>query len=159
MIEIEFLPKKGIPFIDFGTDRKEVQRIMISQYGASDPVARSENTDCYFENSLQFSFEEDNSLSFIEASTPPPVGVKLLGMDTWKISGRKLLNFLKTKDEINLKLSEGGESPIFKNYIITLWDLDKQYDHFGGFTKKKWGTIGIGDERYYKAISEIFEED
>ncbi len=143
-----------MPGIPFGSPRDEVRRAMATDISAGPPQPRGDDTDCYYENSLQFSFE-DGTLSFIEAAAPPPVAIKLMGIDTWKINGAELRRALDGLDAINEAVSEDGHNPIYRNNIITLWDLDIQYDHLGGGKQEKWGAIGIGDERYYKAICAI----
>jgi hypothetical protein len=87
---VEFIPKKGVRFlfesdkrsIEFGMPRDTVRQIMMDDYSCAEPTARSASTDCYFDNSLQFSFEQDQTLSFIEAASPPPIGVKLFHLHT-----------------------------------------------------------------------------
>jgi hypothetical protein len=154
---IEFTPKKGILHINFGMSMDTVKEIMKTKYNADKIDPKGDRTYCYFKNSLQFSFEEDNTLSFIEAYSPPPVGIRLLSINTWEIDGNELLDRLNKVDTINEAISEGGSNPIFQNNIIALWDLAEQYDHIGGYKHKKWGAIGIGDERYYKSICDIYK--
>ena len=156
MITVEFIPRRGIRHIDFGMSRAKVKELMKSKYNAGKPESKGEDTDCYFENSLQFSFEKDDTLSFIEVYSPPPVRVILLGINTWEIPGEELFNMLSKVDVMNETISEGGSNPIFQNNIITLWELDEQYDALGGHKMKKWGSIGIGDHRYYQQICDIY---
>src|SRR5687768_15600020 len=61
MRTIEFIPKKGILHIDFGMARDKVKQIMKSKYDEGKSEPKGDNTDCYFESSLQFSFEKDNT--------------------------------------------------------------------------------------------------
>jgi hypothetical protein len=152
---VEFIPKIGIPHVPFGATRKDVRKVLSKLYSAGTPKPRGTETDCYFKNSLQFSFEQDDTLSFIEAAAPPPIYVELLGIKTWEVSGTELLERLKEIDSIKMEISAGGANPIFLNNWIALWDLDDQYDHVGGQKNPKWGAIGIGDRRYYEAICEI----
>jgi hypothetical protein len=154
---IELIPKKGISHINFGMTRNEVQTVMIEKYNSGAPEKRDEETDCYFENSLRFSFESDDTLSFIEICSYPPIGVKILGINTWEIDGKELLKILNEKDTINEKISEGGSNPIFEDNVIALFELDEQYDVIGDFKGEKWAAIGIGDARYYESICQIYE--
>lgn len=154
---IELIPKVGIEHIKFGMTRADVRSIMIAKYDAGYPEERNDETECYFENSLQFSYENDDTLSFIEISSYPPIGVKILGINTWEIDGKELLELLKEKDTMNEKISEGGYNPIFQDNIITLYELDEQYDVVGGFKGEKWAAIGIGDSRYYKSVCMIYD--
>jgi len=154
---IELIPKKGIEHIHFGMSRDEVRSIMMDKYNAGAHEERSEETDCYFEYSLQFSYEIDNTLSFIEISSYPPIAVKILGINTWEIEGKELLEFLKEKDTMNEKISEGGHNPIFQENIIALYELDEQYDVIGEHKGEKWATIAIGDSRYYESVCMIYE--
>jgi len=154
---IELLPKKGIEHIHFGMTRDEVRSIMQDKYKAGKAEKRNEETETYFESSLQFSFEPDETLSFIEVASFPPIAVRILGINTWEIDGKELLALLKEKDQVNEKISEGGHNPIFQENIIALYELDEQYDVIGKFQGEKWATIGIGDERYYEAVCMIYE--
>ena len=152
---IELIPHKGIKHINFGISRDEVQSIMTEKYNSEAPIKRNDETECYFENSLQFSYESDNTLSFIEVASNPSIGVRIFDINTWEIDGNELLHLLNQKDTINEAISEGGHNPIFKENIITLYDLDEQYYECGIVTGEKWGSIGIGDKRYYNSICEI----
>jgi len=152
---VEFIPKYGIPDVSFGSSRQHVRKVLTKKYTAGSPMPRGTETDCYFKNALQFSFEDDDTLSFIEAAAPPPIYVVLLGINTWEIDGAELLERLKKIDSIRDEISEGGANPIFRDNWIALWDLDQQYDRVGGEKNRKWGAIGIGDRRYYEAICKI----
>jgi hypothetical protein len=155
-IIIELIPNVGLSDIHFGLNRIEVRKKMYDLYGTSEYKLRNENTDCYFRNSLQFSYEGDNTLSFIETASPPPIFVRIYDINTWEIPGDKLFNLLKEKDSINTEISGNGSNPIFENIHVTLWDLDMQYDHIGNCKTPKWGAIGIGDDRYYESICSIY---
>lgn len=156
-IIIELIPKVGIPPITFGTSRETVRQIMMDQY-AEQPSPRSKgpDTDAYFDGCLQFFFEKDQTLSFIECwnSNRRTHAIKILDFNTWEVSGKELLEGLKAIDKIDISISDEDE-PIFMDNIIALWGLDEQYDHFDNWKTPKWGAIGIGDDRYYQAIREI----
>lgn len=156
---IELIPRVGIHGIPFGSSRAHVRLTMELKYGGGEPSPRSSQTDCYFENSLQFSFEDDDTLSFIEVASPPPVYAVILGIRTWEIDGAELLSALSKVDVVRNEISEGGASPIFRKTWIGLWDLNNQYDHVGAQDKEKWGAIGIGDRRYYESICKIHGVD
>lgn len=155
VVIVEFIPNVGIDGIQFGATREDVRRVMRTRFSQDQATPRGEETDCYFDNSLQFSFEEDETLSFIEAAAPPPVHVRLLGMNTWEMPGVELLEKLQKIDKINAAISEEGNCPIFVKNRIALGDLDEQYDRVGRHKHPMWGAIGIGDERYYAAICAI----
>lgn len=155
-IIIELIPNQGLRDISFGMHRLEVRQKMEDLYRITEFKKRNEETECYFESALQFSYEEDGTLSFIEVAAAPPVYVILFGIRTWEISGAELQTLLSEKDSINMEISEGGCNPIFEKTHITLWHLDEQYDHIGNQTTPKWGAIGIGDERHYNEICNIY---
>lgn len=155
-IVIDLIPNIGLKDISFGMCRNEVRKIMNEIYGEDKFVLRSKETDCYYKNSLQFTYEDNDTLTFIETAPPPPIYVTLLGISTWEIPGTKLLNMLSEFDSINLKISEIGGDPIFQNTHISLWGLDAQYDQIGNYEEPKWGSIGIGDDRYYRKIISIY---
>ncbi len=154
---IELIPRKGMEDIHFGMTRDEVKSIMLEKYKAGNSEKRNEETEIYFDNSLQFSFEKDDTLTFIEIFSDPKIGVKILGINTWEIDGKELLKLLNEKDQMNESISEGGHNPIFQNNIIALYELDEQYDEIGNFNGEKWATIGIGDDRYYESVCKIYD--
>ena len=157
-IVVELIPNLGTEYFTFGMHKAEVRNKMKEIYGVDNHVARGEETECYFNNSLQFSYEDDETLTFIEISAPPPVFVTILGIKTWEIPGDLLLKLLCEKDIMNMEISGAGSNPIFEKTHIALWDLDKQYDHIGNYRVLKWGAIGIGDERYYNKICSIWSQ-
>lgn len=152
---VELKPKVGIDEIKFGTPRDIVRKILEKDYKCYDITHRDHNIDMYFQNMLGFEYADDNTLSYISVSAPPPIYLKLLGINTWEISGEVLLNKLKEIDKIDKDSFEWESNPIFVNNIITLYEMDEQYDRIGNYSVAKWAAIGIGDERYYKSIKEI----
>lgn len=156
-IIIDLIPNDGLKEIKFGMHKTEVRQKMKEIYGDINFSNRSEDTECYFSNSLQFTYEKDGTLSFIETASPPPIYVTILGLNTWEVSGEELLKKLSEKDKVNDEISEGGYNPIFENTHITLWDLDEQYDHIGNGKIARWGAIGIGDNRYYSQICSLYK--
>jgi hypothetical protein len=157
-IIIDLTPNDGLKEIKFGMHKIEVRQKMKEIYEDINFLNRSENTECYFSNSLQFTYEKDGTLSFIEIASSPPIYVTILGINTWEISGEELLKLLSKKDKVNDKISEGGYNPIFESTHITLWDLDEQYDHIGNGKVARWGAIGIGDNRYYTQICSLYNK-
>lgn len=156
-IEIVMIPNIGMDNIRFGMERGEVRKIMKEQFGTKEyEVTENGQTECYFGHTLRFSFEADNTLSFIETSSPPPIYVTLLGIKTWEISGNELFKMICEHGEMKREISESGHNPIFKRTRITLYDLDEQYHHIGDQSVLKWGCIGIGDERFFKKVCEIY---
>lgn len=155
-IEVELIPKVGMNSIRFGMTKEEVRERMKKEFGTSKYETYQENTEGYFEYSLRFTYEENGTLSFIETCAPPPIFVTLLGHKTWEIPGDELMKKLNEIDEFNPDISESGINPIYKNQIIALYDLKEQYHHVGNQDVPKWGSISIGDERYYKNICDIY---
>ncbi len=151
-IEIELIPNFGLKDIPFGISREDVKEIMAKKFGEIDIIQRSSETDCYLRNSLQFTYEYDDTLTFIETAAPPPIYVKLLGINTWEIPGNDLLNMLCNYDLIDIEASSKFGFRIFKNKHMVLWGLDIQYDQIGGYKIPKWGSIAIGDKRYYEKL-------
>ena len=79
-IEIDLIPNIGMKEFMFGMHKAEVHKKMKEIYGVADFAARGKETECYFGGSLQFSYEEDDTLSFIETAAPPPIFVTILGI-------------------------------------------------------------------------------
>lgn len=157
-IYVDLIPNTGMKGITFGMHRNEVRMKIKEIYGITDFEARGKETDCYFRNSLQITYEEDETLTFIETAAPPPIYITIFGIKTWEMSGDMLLELLCEKASLDKEISEKACCPFFKETHITLWGLDEQYDRIGGQKVRKWGAIGIGDERYYNKICSIYRK-
>lgn len=156
--EIELIPNVGLKYIKFGMSRNEVRKIINEMLGEVKLVLRSKDTDCYLRNTLQFTYEEDDTLTFIETAPPPPTFITLLGINTWEIPGNKLLDMLCKFDSLNLEISKISGTSTFQNTHISLWGLDIHYDHIGNYQVPKWGAIAVGDDRYYRKIISLYDD-
>ena len=145
MIEFELKPKEGISEIKFGMNRAEVRSTMESIYNEKGDAG----AEYYFDNSLQFNYEDD-TLSFIEIAIghAPPFKLSIFKTAVHRVGEKRLFELLSNNDRINPKLSDEN-SPLFQKGIITLWRRLKN---------KKWESIGIGDDRYYKQCIELNKE-
>ena len=157
-IFIDLIPNVGLKDIPFGMHRKEVRKKMQEIYAINNFTTRNKSTEGFFGNSLQFSYEDDDTLSFIETAAPPPIFVSILGIRTWEIPGDELLRLLCEKDFIDMDISEGGLNPIFQQTHIALYSLSADHDFIGGHRTPKWDAIGFGDARYYKSIRAIYHK-
>jgi len=157
-IFIDLIPNVGLKDITFGMNRNGVRKKIKEIFGIEDFATRDKYTECYFDNSLQFSYEKDDTLSFIETASPPPIFVSILGIRTWEIAGDELLRLLCEKDSIDMDISEGGLNPIFQKTHIALYDLSSDHDFIEKHMIPKWDAIGIGDDRYYRSIRAIYNK-
>lgn len=153
MIFVELIPNYGLKGIPFGTPKEEARKLVANLFGDELPELSGTGADSYFNAALQLDYE-DETLSYIEVYGGGPVYATLYGIETWTIPGTELIKRIKEREPLDEELSK-NDDPFFRDGKIAFWDLDEQYDDFGGYKTPKWGSIGIGDSRYYEAICRI----
>ena len=149
-------PHRGIGPISFGMNRNEVAMVM-GGVGGGRPVPRSvgEETDCYFDNFFQVSFEDAGRADFIEVSSGLAATVLFDGQDVFDLPADELLALIGRHDRPDPELSEPPDSYIFPDLILSLWGRDEQYDHKGGGQRPVFAAVGLGAPSYLAAIRAI----
>lgn len=159
-MKFELKPREGINDISFGMNSEEVQIKLgepestreqsIIQLG--DVSIPEPKTDYYFENSLQISYDKDDSVEFIEiAFKESKLEVSVYGLRINKLTAVEIISFLS--NEKNLKYDENDdEFPYTYNFIdqdLTFWrqvlpedDTDEDGKYFD--------TVGIGKMGYLR---------
>jgi hypothetical protein len=153
-MRFEIEPHRGVLPITFGMQRSYVAAAM-GQIGGGSPVRRFQSTDCFFSNAFQVSFNKSESAYFIEVCNNTDLLFLFGGKDVFDMPGEELLQDVILLDQPDPALSTSGYSYTFPNLIMTLWELDSQYDHKGGQRRPMFGAIGIGTEEYLNRIRDI----
>lgn len=147
-------PHIGIGPISLGMIRDEVVAAM-EQCGGGPPVPRGSETECFFENAFQVSFDGTDKADFIEICSGIPGEVLFGDRDVFDMHADELLALIRNYEEPDHKLSEPPDSYVFSGLILTLWGRDEQYDYKGGEQRPVFATVGIGAPSYLVAIREI----
>jgi len=153
-MRFEIIPHKGIGPVLLGMNRSEVITIMAGIGGGS-PESRSDLTDCFFENSFQVSYNDQGKVEFIEIANDPQHEFILWDRDVFDQTAHETLSHIMQFDSADPELSEGENNFFFSSLILTLWDIDEQYDHKGGQKRPMVGAIGVGDQNYLSEIRNI----
>jgi len=149
-MELIIQPHVGIGPVRLGMKRDTV-RTILGGLGGGNPVARSADIDCFFRNSLQVSFEPDETASFIEVASDAEWICLFEGTDVFDTPADDLLRHIERFDSPDPLLSMKNDY-VFSSLILTLWEADSQYDCKRGETRGIFGAVGIGDDRYLAAI-------
>lgn len=123
-------PHKGIGPISFGMSRQEVTDTMVKNGGGT-PRQRGKDTDCFFQNAFQVSFDDGGRANFIEVASGLSAVVLFAGCDVFDMRADELLVLIKNQAEPDPELSRPPHGFVFSDLILTIWDPDTQYDYKG----------------------------
>ena len=149
-MELIIQPHVGIGPVRLGMKRDEIRNIL-EGLGGGKPVAKSAHTDCFFRNSLQVSFEPDESASFIEVYSDAQWTCLFEGADVFDTPADELVRHVERFDSRDPILSTKNGF-VFSSLILTLWEADSQDDRKRNETREIFFAVGIGDQRYLAAI-------
>jgi hypothetical protein len=146
---MEFLikPHDGIGPIKLGMPREQVKELFAGFFTLSD-----EASDFYFDSCLQIEFEND-LVDFIGVSQNENYQLMFGGIDVFDVEGLILFNAILANEPENHSFNESEY--IFPDQIVTLWDMDEQYDYLGDHKRKVWAQVGIGTKSYLKVVNGI----
>ncbi len=144
---MEFLikPHDGIGPIKFGMPREQVKELFAGFFTLSDGAS-----DFYFDSSLQIEFE-NNLVHFIGVSQNENYQLLFGGIDAFDVEGITLFNAISANESMSHSFNESEY--IFPDQIVTLWDMDEQYDYLGNHKRKVWAQVGIGTNSYLKVVN------
>jgi hypothetical protein len=144
---MEFLikPNDGIGAIKLGMTRKQVKELLAEHFSSSDNTI-----DFYFDNSLQIEFEKE-FVDFIGISQNDAYKVSYENIDAFDVDGARLFSAISANESKSHMLNESEY--IFPEQIITLWEMDEQYDYLGSHKRKVWAQVGIGTKSYLKVVN------
>ena len=147
-------PHKGIGPISFGMSREEVTAIM-ARNGGGIPKQRGRETDCFFLNAFQVSYDDAGRADFIEVASGLSAVVLFAGCDVFDMSADELLALIQKQAEPDSELSRPPHEFTFSDLILTLWEQDTQYDYKGGHLRRVFAAVGVGAPSYLAAIRDI----
>ena len=153
-MQFEIEPHRGIGPISFGMTRAEVASAMDAA-GDGPRVSKGEKTDVYFDSCFQVEFDTGDRVDFIEVWNDIKLVFTFGGRDVFDRSGNELVAMLSELDSPDPELTHVDHEYVFPRLILTLWDLDKQYDRKGDEQRLVFGTVGVGTPRYLAAIRRI----
>src|SRR5262245_23640265 len=153
-MRFEIIPHEGVGPILFGMTRIEVNE-SVEKIGGGLPVPRNKATDCFFRNCFQVSYNDTRTVEFIEVANEPELEFLFAGKDVFDVPAKELLAHIRQFDAHDPELSQEGYEYIFPSLILTLWDIDSQYDHKRGQKRPVFAAVGIGDAAYLADIRGI----
>jgi hypothetical protein len=144
---MEFLikPHDGIGPIKLGMPRKQVKELFAGFLNLSNGAS-----DFYFDSCLQIEFEND-LVDFIGVSQNESYQLLFGNIDAFDVEGITLFNAISANESKNHLCNESEY--IFPDQIVTLWDMDEQYDYLGNHKRKVWAQVGIGTKSYLKVVN------
>ena len=144
---MEFIikPNDGIGAIKLGMSREQVKVLLAEHFSSSDRTI-----DFYFDNSLQIEFEKE-SVDFIGISQNNAYKVSYENIDVFDVDGAKLFDLIASNETGNHTLNESEY--VFPDQVVTLWDLDTQYDYLGNHKRNVWAQVGVGTKSYLQVVN------
>lgn len=137
----EIIPHVGIGPIKLGMSRDEVLKAL----GKETFSSKSNNSDYYFDNSIQIEFLNDQA-DFIGVASNDECTITYKGQNVFDINAKELFARINTYEDTNHDFN--AFEYVFPTQIITLWEADTQYDIKEPFDREIWGQVGIGTKLY-----------
>ena len=110
--------------------------------------------DFFADAAIQVEYEEDGTASFIGVSSGTDVSLLYEGVDLFDTEAKDVFALCSRRDASGEHQYSEYEF-IFPSQVITLYDADPQYDHRKNESRAVWGQIGLGDQRYLRAILQL----
>src|SRR6266851_1498364 len=120
MMKFPIDPLVGVGPIKFGQTRREVQAILA---GLGEPKAelRSPNTDCFFKNAFQVSYDDENRVEFIEAADSDEFQLLFGGESLHQMPTHEAVLFVSQFADYDRNDPEKGYSYVFPDLQLSLW--------------------------------------
>jgi len=154
----EIRPQVGIGPLCLGMTRRQVREAMFQE--AIRPSGKKAATiDCYYDNSVQVSFDRQGRADFIEVSSSAfELGVKFRGVDVFDVDAPKLVSHIEKQAAWEPALSRPPGEYLFPPLILSLWNASKEYDYKRNGKRRVFATVGVGNENYLRGIQELRQE-
>ena len=147
-VEFELLPRVGAGPLRFGMPRADVRSMMS---GLGFPLDSEHLTlDHFCESAIRIEYAND-TLSFIEFWCHDHTIPSYRGTDVFSVTADELFTIIAAREGGGPHAYDPLEY-LFPEQIISLWKADPQYDGRTHQTRIVWGTVGVGDARYLKAV-------
>jgi hypothetical protein len=151
MLVFTMQPLVGVGPINFGMTRSEV-RGTLANLGQPKAVLRSPNTDCFFQNAFQVSYDDDGRVEFIETAASSEFRVILHGHSLHEIPATDAIRLVSQFAECDRNDPEKGYSYIFPALQLSLWRpvLPSDPDDSEG---RHFLAVGLGKAGYFSSSS------
>lgn len=154
-ILLEIIPLKGVGPVQFGMTSEAVQNVMKEHCGDRYQHSKSKETDYFFGSALEVTYDECGRADFIGTQYYSGCGCdfEIYGIDPLDNDAKTLFEHIASK-----QIDDHDFDPddyLFREKIITLWESEEQYDYKGGETRPVYAQVGIGNEKYLRAIEQI----
>ena len=142
-------PLVGIGPIKFGMSRNEVQAIL-AEFGQTQTVLRPPNTDCYFQNAFQVSYDEAGEVEFIEFASSSDVRILFHEASLHELTAEDAVRFVSQFADYDKNHRDQGFTYIFPACQLSLWRsvLPADADDEDG---RHFEAVGIGKPGYFSS--------
>lgn len=148
MREFTIEPLVGVGPITFGMTRNEA-KAALARMGQRKAVARSRNTDCYFRNAFQVSYDRDDRVEFIETAQSTAFQVLFHGKTLHDLPAEEAVQFVSQFAKYDRKRPEQGYTYVFPNLQLSLWRAVLPSADGDDSAGRHFEAIGIGKKGYF----------
>jgi hypothetical protein len=106
------------------------------------------------EGNIALEYDEGWKLQHIGLAVSAHFVARYEGIDVFDLAAPELFAMIAKRDGTGEHTYEPNDY-VFRGQIISLWEADEQYDRRRNETRPIYGSIGLGNETYLKAIDEI----
>jgi len=132
--------------VQFGMSREEARAMLAPE--SAEPFSRGESVDGFFDASVQFSYDENGEVEFIEFARNHGHRVLLEDFDIFAAPAVSVVEFLKQHHQLRSDDSEPGYSFRFPSIELGLWRPVLPED--GSDEGTYFESVGFGRAGYYE---------
>jgi hypothetical protein len=142
-------PLVGVGPIKFGMTRSEVRDIL-ADLGQPKSALRPPDTDCFFENAIQVSYDGDGRVEFIETAASSDFRVLFHGSALHEMPAEDAVRLVSQLAEYDKDRPEHRYSYIFPALQLSLWRPVLPSDH-NDSEGRRFEAVGVGKEGYFSS--------
>ena len=153
---INLLPLHGTEIIKFGMKLSDVVDKMKCYTNDVRVIKRTLNHVHAFGSSLQIEFDETEIVQYIGVGFYPGCGAeyKIFGINPFAIESKELFKIISSYSK-GIHEYDPREY-LWEDIITTVWKADSQYDYSQDESRNVYGTVGVGNSVYLRAIRSIY---
>jgi hypothetical protein len=151
MMEFTIDPLVGVGPIKFGQTRREVQAILAG-LGEPKAVLRNPNTDCFFHNAFQVSYDDENRVEFIQAADSDEFQFLFRDESLHEMPAEEAVRFLSQFAEYDRDDPEKGYSYIFPTLQLSLWRGVLPSSVLNDRAGRHFEAVGAGRAGYFDKL-------
>lgn len=156
MQELKILPHLGIGPISLNMDRAEVRKVMVA-LGCRRSFTK-DHMDYFYDNALQVEYDEEEKVMFIGVSSSCLYKTTYNGVNVFDTPAKLLFQLIAQQDGSEEHIYDRN-GHLFPKQIVALWNADEQYDEIQSETRKVWGQIGLGNQRYFEEVQTLSKQN